>query len=252
MAHGKAADQWVKTYTLPAGGQLEVINVNGTIEVSGGDSDVEVRFDREVDAESDDAARAVLKELTIAETVAGNRVKVEVPQRGERTGGWRMARVKVTGHVRVPRGLDPTFRTENGPIRLQNVQGQITASTVNGPITGTGLGGVLKFATVNGPLQIAVDSVGAGSSLTTVNGPLRLQLAAAINADIEATAVNGPITVDEQLALSRTDGGGAKGGFGVNRLTGTLNGGGPKIVIQTSNGPLRIEGPSNRRDGAGR
>ena len=50
VASGKAADEWTRTYTLPKGGRLEIINVNGVIEVfPATGSQVEVVAKREVE-----------------------------------------------------------------------------------------------------------------------------------------------------------------------------------------------------------
>lgn len=44
FVHGKAADEWRRTYTLPAGGTLDIVNINGAIEASlAPGRDVEVR-----------------------------------------------------------------------------------------------------------------------------------------------------------------------------------------------------------------
>ena len=34
FVQGKAADEWRRTYTLPAGGTLDIVNINGEIEAS--------------------------------------------------------------------------------------------------------------------------------------------------------------------------------------------------------------------------
>jgi hypothetical protein len=31
FVHGKAADEWRRTYTLPAGGTLDIVNINGAM-----------------------------------------------------------------------------------------------------------------------------------------------------------------------------------------------------------------------------
>lgn len=78
-------------------------------------------------------------------------------------------------------------------------------------------------------------SVTGDVSLASVNGGVRLTVPPGVRAQVEATAVNGGVTVDEALRLDATD----------NRrlhVAGTLNGGGPRITLQTTNGGVRLAG----------
>src|ERR1043166_8559146 len=158
IAEGKATDEWVRHYNLASGGRLEIVNVNGTIEASAADGrQVEVKAIREAKAGSDEAGKALLDKGQIVEEVQGNQVKVEA--RGEwgfRGVSFGRSRISVKYEVRVPTGLTVFFKTQNGGVRLDNVQGRITASTTNGGINGRGVRGTLNAATVNGGVQMAL------------------------------------------------------------------------------------------------
>src|SRR5689334_13130390 len=79
IAHGKAVDEWVRSYTIAPGGRLEIANLNGAIEVTpAAGRTVEIRATREARAGSDDAAHELLQKTSIVEQVSADRVTVAV------------------------------------------------------------------------------------------------------------------------------------------------------------------------------
>ncbi len=169
------------------------------------------------------------------EEVSADRVKIEAGGAALQASSGRRARVSVVYELRIPPGLVVSLQTQNGGIALENVAGQIAARTVNGGIVGHGVTGALRATTVNGGVQVAMTSVTGDVSLASVNGGVRLTVPPGVRAQVEATAVNGGVTVDEALRLDATD----------NRrlhVAGTLNGGGPRITLQTTNGGVRLAG----------
>jgi hypothetical protein len=251
---GKATDRWERTYPAPAGGRLEIVNADGAIRVSRSDGpQITVRVDREAEGSSDEAAKEALKGVQVVEEVAGDHIKVEVRRpRGDGFGGWRDRRqVAATFEVKLPAGATASFRTENGAIQLENVSGTISAGTTNGAVTGQALRGALTASTVNGGLQLAMDSVDGPVNLTAVNGGIRLELAPGVKASLVTAAVNGGVTVDPALNMSSSgDEAAGKGTLGAVRVTGSLNGGGPTITAQTTNGGVRIMARGSRADSA--
>src|SRR5262245_10538068 len=131
VAHGKAADEWKRTYHVTAGGLVDVQNVSGLLvaeTASGGD--VEVVATREVRAASDEAAKEVLQKAEMIEQVSPDRVSIE--SRTNQENGFRN-RLTVQITVRVPAGVRLSLRTRDGGVRLEGVTSEVTANTVNGP-----------------------------------------------------------------------------------------------------------------------
>lgn len=248
VAHGKAADEWKRTYHVAPGGLVEIQNISGQLiaePATGGD--VEVVATREVRASSDEAAREVLQKAEMIEQVSPDRVSIE--SRTNQTNGFSN-RLTVQITVRVPNGVRLSLKTRDGGVRLQGVTGAVTASTVNGPIIGRDVSGPVTADTVNGPVRIDIVKVTGDSRFTTVNGPVELGLAPDLNASIEAQVVNGAVVVDDNVPLSRTE-------STAQRVAGRLNGGGPRLVAQTTNGPVRLrsgklQGLEGPRGGRGR
>jgi hypothetical protein len=231
---GKASDEWVRAYDIKPGGQLEIVNTNGQIHASPATgSQVEVRAIREARAGSEEASRALLQKSEMREEVAPDRVVIEAPEAQGR-GGFGRTQLTVRYEVRVPPGLKMRLKTQNGEVRLDDVSSdRIEATTTNGGITGRGVSGAVEAQTVNGGITMDLAAVTGDSRLTTVNGGIVLTLAPGVNANLEATVVNGGVQVRDGLQLTADE-------QSRQRVAGRLGNGGPRIVIQTTNGGVRL------------
>lgn len=237
LASGKAQNEWTKTYTLSAGGQLEIVNVNGVINASpatGGQ--VEVRAERIAKAGSDEAAQELLKKIEIAETASADRVRLETKAPRQNLG---RSGHEVRYYVKVPKGLAVNFETVNGGVRLENLDGRVVASTTNGGVRGSGLRGEVKASTTNGGVEITMAAVTGEVNLETTNGGIRLELPRDVKANLEARVTNGGIGVgdgwDSFETTEKTR----------RHVSGTLNGGGPRVSAETTNGGIRISARGN-------
>jgi hypothetical protein len=233
VVSGKAQNEWTRTYTIAPGGRLEVVNVNGTITAAPGDGpQVVVRAERIAKARTDEDAQEILKKIEIVETTATDKVRVEtkVPKMS-----WGRSGHEVRYWVKVPKGVAVNFETVNGGVRLENLDGEMAASTTNGGVRGKGLRGTVKADTTNGGVEIEMAAVTGDIDLETTNGGIRLRLPPNAKANVEARCVNGGIGIDE-------------GGWGSFQETeksrrhfrGTLNGGGPRVALETTNGGVHI------------
>jgi hypothetical protein len=233
----QATDQWSKTYTLAAGGRIEVVNVNGRIEVqpSAGDQ-VEVRAEKIGKGATDDAAKRALARITIEEQTGDNTVRLSTKVEG--TGGFNMGGTEVKYYVRVPAGVSVKLDTTNGAIVADNLAGDLSAETVNGSIKGRGLAGEVSAATINGAVDIEMSRLADGGvSIETTNGGIDLTLPRDAAATVSARLANGRINTSD-LSIETTSEDTRR------RLDGTLNGGGPRVRLETTNGGISIRGRS--------
>ena len=234
VASGKASDEWTRTYTLPKGGRLEIINVNGVIEAfPAKGSQVEVVARREVRTRTDEEAKARLARAEMIEDVGPDHVRIQMKPGEPNASFGPHGRVNIVYRVGVPPGLATTFRTENGAVRIENLEGRITAASTNGPIVGRGLSGTVDASTVNGGIEIGMRALSGDSKIVTVNGPATLIVAPDLDAELDAAAVNGGVTTQDGLPLTTSDRTG-------RRVAGRLNDGGPRITVQTTNGGVRV------------
>lgn len=124
------------------------------------------------------------------------------------------------------------IRTSNGEIRVAGCNGTIDAETSNGAIRLTGTRTIERLETSNGAIDAEIRELGADARVTTSNGAVRLALAPTINAVLEASTSNGRVTVSG-LALNASE-------TGESEVRGTLGAGGPRLVVETSNGAITI------------
>jgi DUF4097 and DUF4098 domain-containing protein YvlB len=231
----QSTEQWAKTYTLAPGGRVEVSNVNGRIEVEPADGNqVEVRAEKIGKGATDEAAKQALGRIDIVEHVSEGDVRIETKIAG--VAGFNLGGTEVRYHLRVPAGTQVRVGTTNGAIKLDRLKGDITAETTNGAITGTGLSGRVKAGTTNGGIDMDLDAVGQGGvSLETTNGGVHLTIPRSTAADISARLANGSIRTADLDVQSR-------GETSRRRLDGTINGGGERIDVETTNGSITIRG----------
>lgn len=233
----QATDQWTRTYPLAAGGRVDVRNVNGRIEVQRSDDDrVEVRAEKIGKGATDEAARQALARIEIAEQVSENEIRLET--KVERSGGFDMGGTEVQYYLRVPAGAKVRVVTTNGAVKAEALQGELTAETTNGSITGLHLSGRVTASTTNGGIDIDMDEVGSGGvSLETTNGGVTLTLPRRAAATVSARLANGRIDAsDLPFEIS--------GEVSRRRLDGTINGGGERVRVETTNGSITIRGKS--------
>lgn len=238
MAAGRAQDTWTRSYEVAANGRVELINVNGRITAEPAtDGKVTVEGVRTAKGSTDEAAKENLAKLEIREELSGDRVRVE--SRPPRLSGMSGHEIEWT--IKVPKGVIVDLRTVNGGIRINGLQGEVHAKTTNGGVKGNDVAAtLLEASSVNGGIEIsfatALDA-NASVDLETVNGGVEVSLPSASKATITARAVNGGVQVND-LDVNRTN---EPSSFDMKRrLEGTMNGGGAKINISTTNGGVRI------------
>jgi hypothetical protein len=234
LASGKAQDTWTRTYTIAAQGRIELINVNGRIDAEASDGNaVELTGTRTAKAMTDEGAKDMLQKIEIREEVGESRVRVEV--RVPRMRGFSSHEVRWT--VKVPKGVLVDFKTTNGGVYLTDLAGEVHAQTVNGGVTGKRLAAnTIEASAVNGGVTIELAKALPADGrveLETVNGGVSLSMPESSRATISARAVNGGVRVVDLDVVTQ-------GEPNKRRLDGTLNGGGAKVNLETTNGGVRL------------
>jgi hypothetical protein len=238
ISGGKAEDTWSRTYKLPATGRFELINVNGRItaeQTDGADLVVEAR--RTAKGRSDEAAKELLAKLEIREEAGGSTVRVE--SRPPRLSGFSGHQIEWT--IKVPKGIIVDLRTINGGVRLNGLANEIHARTTNGGVKGVGIiPSLIEASAVNGGVEFELGAPLDGTDsieMETVNGGVELALPSESKATIAARCVNGGVKV-EGLEISKEE---QSNDFDRRRrLNGTMNGGGAKVNMSTTNGGVRL------------
>jgi hypothetical protein len=229
----KETAEWRKTFQLQAGGRVDVSNVNGRIAVepSSGNT-VDVIAEKSARGPTPEAAREALKRIEIREDVTPSSIKIET--RHQRTGGlFHRGGAEVRYTVRVPATAEVRFATVNGGVSVTGLTGRIEMETTNGGITARDIAGEIRASTTNGGVDVELLRVAEGGArLECVNGGIKLRLPEDAKASISAEVTNGGINTSG-LALETTE-------STRRHVEARLNGGGPRIRIQGTNGGIRI------------
>jgi hypothetical protein len=230
----KETAEWRRTYELQPGGRLEISNVNGKIDVQpSAGSSVEVVALKSAKGGSTEAAKQALERIEILENASAANVRIET--KIQRSSGLFGGGQEVHYTVKVPASADARFTTVNGGIELTGLKGRVNAETTNGGIKGHDISGPLDASTTNGGVEIELAEVAeSGVKLGCTNGGIDLRLPASAKATISARITNGGIATDG-LQIEKTD-------STRRRLDGRLNGGGPRIELEGTNGGIHISG----------
>jgi DUF4097 and DUF4098 domain-containing protein YvlB len=219
-------------YRQAAGGMLTAEpNINGGVSIRGWDRDsVHVKTRIRAVARTEEAARALAREVRVS-TERGT-VSATGPS-SERNTHWNVSFI-----IYVPRQTNVRAETQNGPIGLTELDGNIDVRATNGPISLRDLAGDVRARTQNGPITVRLAGTrwrGAGLDAETQNGPMVLYVPEGYNAQLETGTTNGPMSIGFPIMVS---------GRGLEkRITSTLGDGGPPIRARTQNGPLSIRRP---------
>ena len=232
---GRAEDESTQTYPLVKGGRIELQVGNGEIELVGGKGTaVEVNSRRRARASNDEAARLLLKQQYFTVEAAPDRLSIRSVTPGPQEA-FRQ-RVRTDYRITVPAGTTVAIKNENSGIRLTDVNGRFTVDSTNGRVMGRGVSGSLDAQMVNGMVIVQMTSVTGDIKVVTVNGHAILGLPPDMNATVEASSLNGTVSVQNSLPIvaSTKD---------HQRLVGRLGTGmGPKIEVRTTNGNVRLGG----------
>lgn len=220
----------VRQITLAAEGELDVdASPNGGIQVEGRDrDDVSVRAIVHARADSESRAREILGQIEIR--ADGTRIRTEGPRmNGPRDEGWH-----VNYRVLAPRSTDLQLESTNGGLDVTGIEGDLDLDTTNGGISLAEASGGVRAHTTNGGIDIRLSGStwrGSGLDAHTTNGGIRLTVPDGFAARLEAETVHGDIHTDFPITV--------QGRIG-KELSGDLNGGGPTVRLETTNGGISI------------
>ncbi|MEO6212296.1 MAG: DUF4097 family beta strand repeat-containing protein [Vicinamibacterales bacterium] len=231
----KETSEWRKTYELQPGGRVEIGNVNGRIQILPGQgSTVDVVAVKIGTGASKESAKEALSRIEIIENISPAVVKVETRMARNGGGLFGGSGVQVEYTVHVPLNADVRASTVNGGVEITGIAGRVTAEATNGGIKLRDLTGGIEASTTNGGVDVELSKLSdAGVKLECTNGGIKLRLPADSRASISARVTNGGI---ETSGLNLDSSGEATR----RRLDTRLNGGGPRIDIEGTNGGIRI------------
>lgn len=240
-AAAQSRDRWTWTGDVPAGGTLEIRNVNGLVRTERGGDRVEIVATKR-------ATRGSVDVVEIRVELDGDDVIVcalwpnhSAGSSGCHTDGMRPRRddwkvkdqVEVEFLVRVPRTVRFVGSTVNGDVEARGLGADARIATVNGSAL-VETAGTAEASSVNGDVTARLGRLGDARALkfTSVNGDVRVALPADAGFDLDASTVNGDIQSDFPVTVS--------GRLRRQQLRGRIGGGGPRLGLTTVNGGVRV------------
>jgi len=141
--------------------------------------------------------------------------------------------VSVDFEVKVPVGVDFVGATVNGDVEATDLPADARVSSVNGDVE-VSAAGTARGTTVNGSVVATVGKAGWNGTLefSTVNGGIRLTLPANLDADVDASTVNGAIDSDFPITV--------QGRMRPREFHGRIGKGGRKLQLNTVNGSIEL------------
>lgn len=229
-----------RTFDARAGALLSVDNTNGTITISSWDQPrIRVRAEKLVERTDEAEAKSIMRQLRVdmQPRDGGLAIRTDTPRRNgigfwdALFGNWVDARV--TYEITVPRSMSLNISDTNGTVHVSGVTGDLKVETTNGRIEMERCGGILDATTTNGRILADLVSMNAQrqSRFETTNGGVQLTLPRTLGAELDAETTNGHVESDLPVLMR---------GSGRNSLRGTINGGGPRLTVRTTNGSIGI------------
>jgi hypothetical protein len=233
FAQEEARDQWKRTYTVEQGATLEILNTNGKIVLTAGETDtIDVTAERIVKASTEEKAKELLAEFEIRDSASADRVRID--SKSTTNLGMGVNR-SVNYTVTVPRWAHVTLETTNGDIRVEGIAGELRIQAMNGRIEAADLENGATVDTTNGAISLAFAKLGdQGVDCETINGAITVTLPRDAGADVSARVTNGSISTGD-LGLSLTE-------ESRRRVEGRLGSGGPRVRLETVNGAISVRG----------
>jgi hypothetical protein len=229
-----AKDTWTRKYPVQAGALLEIHETAGLVSLEATDGDtIEVDATRTATASTEEAAKDLLKDFTIRETVTPERVELDGTMQDASLGLNRSRRVDY--HIKVPRSASVTVKTTNSEVTAQGLGGMFRVEATNAEIRGTALGGGADVTTVNGDISLEFLKLGEGGvRCKGTNGQIVVTLPGSSKATIAARVTNGAVETNN-LTVQASE-------KSLTRLDATIGGGGTDVRLELTTGAIKIAG----------
>lgn len=226
-------EEFHQTYPLAANGRISLANINGHVQITAWD-----RNEVKVDAIKHASTAEKLQEAKIAVDAKPDALAIKTEYPRDRHNYNNPANVDYT--LTVPRNANlHKIDLINGDLTIDGVTNGIHANSVNGQINARGLTGQLDLSTVNGKVSATFVRLGGNAvRLHSVNGPLEVVLPSDVQAEVEASTLNGQISNEYGLPINHRR-------FIGHDLRGKLGNGGTVISLKNVNGSITIRHASD-------
>ncbi len=222
-------------------GRLIINHYKGSIHVNGYDGNVVIIEASYRQIESSDGMKIISNSsLQLNATERNNRIIANTNSH-QRT---------VDLKIKVPKSLSLNLTTyHNGEINVNNVKGELEINNNNGNILLTKISGSAVLSTIDGDITVEFEKVeqNVPMAITSVEGDLDITLPPGVNSFVKMKSDYGEIFTDFEIKfakrktqIDKSDKTGLVKIFLDDWIHGTINRGGPELLLKTLNGNIYI------------
>lgn len=211
---------------------VDVSTVNGMVSYVGdGTSRVSARITRAATGTDAGDAERALDRIIVYEDVKNGTLSLVADMPSGTMRSYR-ADFELTG----PPDLDVALYTNNGDLLATNMDGAVTMGATNGDLVAHSLRGPVDAWTTNGGIEIGTTELAPyGVLAATTNGDVLVWMDDHDGASFDLRTTNGYARVRNLYNVHLT--------VDTSRhKAGTINGGGPKVLLSSTNGHVTLSG----------
>ncbi|GGW96464.1 DUF4097 family beta strand repeat-containing protein [Alteromonas halophila] len=236
------ARQIERTFNASPGGTLEVQTQTGSIHVQTHDRN-EILVDIEIEGDDED-------DFSLEFEHEGDDLTIIGEKESTGSGWWGGNRLRASFTITVPRTFDLDLHTAGGRIETEDLKGDVYARTSGGSIIIGNIEGDVDLRTSGGSIRTEdivgeIDAHTSGGSidvtfakqltqdatLRTSGGSIKARLPEDVQIDLDASTSGGRVTTEFNV----------DGRIKKRSIDGEINGGGPRLTLQTSGGSVRVD-----------
>lgn len=241
MAGGLQAKTINKEFTVATGGLLKIATDVGAIDIETHAKET-VLVEVEITGKNEDDMDVSFKNNGDDVTIKGDFDRSSL--------SFGNNHIRVTYKVTLPQTYNVDLNTSGGSIEIEDLEGEVDAYTSGGSISLEDIQGNVDIKTSGGSLDL--DNIIGKIDAHTSGGSIELKLPKNPTKDSKVKTSGGSITAHlaKNVAVNlsaKTSGGRVSSEFTVDgkitkrSIKGTINGGGPELVLKTSGGSVRIK-----------
>jgi hypothetical protein len=242
-----AAQDFQKSYSIPAGGEVAINSASGDVNVVGYNGNTVV-----VTAYKEGRDRNL---VDIEDLSSGNRVElrsryprdcrcdasvrfeVQVPAMVDLKENLSTASGNI--HVAMLTG-EVNAKSASGEITVRKVNGAVKAHTASGNVEITDVAGTVSAHTASGNVDASLTRIEGNNSMefTTASGNVTVKAPANLDANVEMTTHSGSVRTDFPLSITDRDDG--RNRFGPRTMGGRLGQGSRELRIRSASGNVKL------------
>jgi hypothetical protein len=190
-AQTAAAQDYQRTYTIPAHGSIRVSSVSGDVKVIGygGNSILVAGYKEGPDRDL----------VQIEDNSDSNRIDLRV-----RYPETRNCNASVSYELHVPQGIEYNFErlaSVSGDVVVDNVTGRLRAESVSGNVDIRNVTGIVSASAVSGNVNVQIVNLqGVGDmKFSSVSGNVNVKAPANLDVDVEMSSISGSLKTNYQI-----------------------------------------------------